>query len=120
LYLLAEQCAAAQWQYPNKSLNLEVTMAHSHCELCEQSPEFLSTPNKASDRPSFRITTWLKHCWKTLIDVMAGSYEPKVWHKCDRQGRIVAWYVYDPEMGRSTSFGSELEVRLWLEQRYYR
>jgi len=30
------------------------------------------------------------------------------------------WYVYDPRTGRSAHLASEEEVRIWLEERYYR
>ncbi|WP_404789863.1 hypothetical protein [Altericista sp. CCNU0014] len=45
--------------------------------------------------------------------------EPKVSHKRDRQGHLY-YQVYDPLSGVSASFGSEAEIRAWLEQRYYR
>jgi hypothetical protein len=58
---------------------------------------------------------WL---WQACIRKLAASNELKVWQKTDRQGRRKAWHVYDPTDNRVTCFGSELEVRLWLEQRY--
>jgi hypothetical protein len=54
------------------------------------------------------------------IQFISPSYEPKVWKSTDRQGRTVNWRVFDPETGYLITFSSEMEVRLWLEQRHYR
>jgi len=62
----------------------------------------------------------LKQWWKGLMHWFDSSAEPRVWQKHDRQGNPLYWCVYDPELGRSMSFGSEMEVRLWLEHRFYR
>lgn len=51
---------------------------------------------------------------------MLANDELRVWHRVDRQGRITSWHVYDPRTGRTTQFCSEMEVRLWLEHRFYR
>lgn len=58
--------------------------------------------------------------WQAFTQALFSSNEPRVWQKVDRQGQTIAWFVYDPTIARSICFGSELEVRLWLEQRYYR
>jgi hypothetical protein len=80
-----------------------------------------SSIKPGNERPFQLLKSLLKSLWRSLSDsILSGSYEPKVRHKVDRQGRIVSWQVFDPESGRIISFGSELEVRLWLEQRYYR
>ncbi|MBD1867415.1 hypothetical protein H6F95_08910 [Cyanobacteria bacterium FACHB-471] len=50
---------------------------------------------------------------------MAGNEEPQISQKRDRSGEVF-WRVYDPTTGESARFNSELEVRFWLEQRYYR
>lgn len=69
--------------------------------------------------PSSRFN-FVTKLWKILVDALLHSDELKVSQKVDRQGRIIAWFIYDPEIGRSICFGSEMEVRLWLEHRYYR
>lgn len=73
-----------------------------------------------SAQPSLQPKVWLSHLRQYLVHILSTSYEPKVWQKVDRQGRTVGWRVFDPESGQTIPFGSELEVRLWLEQRYYR
>ena len=48
----------------------------------------------------------------------ATKVEPEVKKKCDRQGNCY-WQIYDPISGSHYSFGSEQEVRSWLDTRYY-
>ncbi len=43
--------------------------------------------------------------------------ELKVSERRDRQGNLY-YQVYDPLTRRFTNFGSEAEIRYWLEQRY--
>jgi hypothetical protein len=53
----------------------------------------------------YQIQTWLQT-----------RDEPRVTVCCDRAGN--AYYqVYDPITGHSASFGSEAEIRWWLETR---
>ena len=43
--------------------------------------------------------------------------EPQIKRKCDRDGNYY-WQIYNPISRCSVSFGSEQEVRLWLEQNF--
>lgn len=54
--------------------------------------------------------------WSKLIN---NRTEPQVWHKRDRAGNTY-WQVFDPVTGYFTYFSSEQEVRIWIEERYYR
>ena len=45
--------------------------------------------------------------------------EPDVRQKQDRYGNLY-WQVYDYKNNKFLTFGSDKEVRIWLEQRYYR
>jgi hypothetical protein len=47
------------------------------------------------------------------------SSELKVFERCDRHGNVY-YQVYDPFNRTSANFGSEAEIRAWLDQRYYR
>lgn len=87
---------------------------------CLNDRDFASKSFNHSAPPSFPLKAWFRNLWQHLAHILAVSYEPKVWQKVDRQGRTVGWRVFDPESGQTIPFGSELEVRLWLEQRYYR
>lgn len=66
---------------------------------------------------------WLQeqvHQFKQLLQrLVVDRHEPKVWQKFDHQHNSLGWRVFDPETGRTIAFGSDLEVRLWLEQRFY-
>ena len=44
--------------------------------------------------------------------------EPSVKQKCDRLGNVY-WQVDDPVSATRCCFGSEQEVRAWLDRRYY-
>lgn len=45
--------------------------------------------------------------------------EPKVSQRRDCKGRV-HYQLYDPRSNTFAAFGSEAEIRAWLEQRYYR
>ena len=44
--------------------------------------------------------------------------EPRIIKKCDRHGNSY-WQVYDHVSASHCSFGSEQEVKAWLDRRYY-
>ena len=62
-----------------------------------------------------------------LVDILAKakrklvttSSEPQVEQKRDRYGNKY-WHVNDLQNHRSYTFGSEQDVRVWLENRHYR
>jgi hypothetical protein len=56
---------------------------------------------------------------KAIATWIVQTSEPKVSRKRDRKGRLY-YRVYDPVSNSSAAFGSESEIRAWLEQRYYR
>ncbi|MBD3883749.1 hypothetical protein IFO70_18460 [Phormidium tenue FACHB-886] len=60
----------------------------------------------------------LRHFWERLLTLLSGRTEPQIWRKRDRAGN---WYfqVFDPATGELSMLGSEQEVRIWIEQRYY-
>ena len=59
----------------------------------------------------------LSRFWNAAIARISYSNEPKVNHRRDSQGN---WYqIYDPKTDQHYAFGTEQEVRQWIEQRYY-
>jgi hypothetical protein len=56
---------------------------------------------------------------KAIATWIVQTSEPKVSERRDRKGRLY-YQVYDPVSNSSAAFGSESEIRAWLEQRYYR
>ena len=55
---------------------------------------------------------------QTLLNFFAGSLEPRITTRQDRQGAVY-YEVYDPIDRRRYTFVSERDVRVWLEERYY-
>ncbi|PSB30028.1 hypothetical protein [Stenomitos frigidus] len=62
---------------------------------------------------------WLRKMWQGLLDGVARQSEPKVWQSVDRSGNL-RWNVYHPGTRESAVLDSEQEVRIWLEQSFYR
>jgi hypothetical protein len=62
-----------------------------------------------------KITTFSQNFFASLLR----GNELQVQRHRDRQGNIW-WQAFDPNTNESVSFGSEAEVRYWIEQRYYR
>ena len=56
--------------------------------------------------------------WNRLINYFTHPPEPKIRKKSNRQGKIW-WEVYDPYTNAKGTFSSELEVRMWLDERYH-
>ena len=54
-----------------------------------------------------------------VVKLINQRAELKIWQKSDRKGNT-SWQVFDLITGYSTSFNSEQEVRIWLEECYFR
>ncbi|NJL41258.1 MAG: hypothetical protein HC840_15155 [Leptolyngbyaceae cyanobacterium RM2_2_4] len=72
-----------------------------------------------SSREKSKFLTGLGQVLLSILEILSGNKEPKISQRRDRRGESF-WRVYDPITGESARFNSELEVRFWLEQRYYR
>lgn len=70
-------------------------------------------------KASFPLVAIGKAIWQRLIRALTSGNELQVWKTTDRHGHTY-WQAYDPATDRSTSLGSEAEMRMWIEQRYYR
>jgi hypothetical protein len=62
----------------------------------------------------------LAKCWQYFVTWVVKGSELEVWQELDSYGRSFCWHAYDPKTGRSACFGSENEMRAWIEQCYYR
>jgi len=49
---------------------------------------------------------------------MMSSTELRVFHRSDRTGNAY-FEIYDPVTGKSNCFGSEQEIRAWLDQPHH-
>lgn len=58
--------------------------------------------------------------WQQFVTYLVRASELHVWQELDRKGQVFSWHAYDPITGRSACFGSEEEMRIWIEQCYYR
>lgn len=61
----------------------------------------------------------LRKFWDRLVKFIVNGEEPRIWTKTDDAGNLW-WCIYDPTTGARGIFGSEAEVRSWLDGRYYR
>lgn len=69
----------------------------------------------AKPRDYAKISRFLQHLFAWSIR----GNELQVHQHRDRQGNTW-WQAFDPKTDESVSFGSEAEMRTWIEQRYYR
>jgi hypothetical protein len=83
-------------------------------------------PHFPLDHPVDTMAAWeaalshaLKHAWDDVVQLMTSSNDVKVWKTRDRHGNEY-WNAYDPITDAARQFSSEAEVRVWLEDRYYR
>lgn len=67
----------------------------------------------------FNILLPVQIIWQSLVKWIASGSELQVWQESDRHGRTFCWHAYDPETRNHACFGSEEEIRMWIEQRYY-
>jgi len=54
-----------------------------------------------------------------LIQYFTSRNDVQVWQKKDRYGHTY-WQAYDPVTESKISLASEAEMRVWIEQRYYK
>lgn len=62
------------------------------------------------------IVHQIKNMGRSLV---VSNNEPQIEEKSDRYGNLY-WQVYDRTTHKSHTFGSDLEVRAWIEERYHR
>ncbi len=84
-----------------------------------QKLELISQPALKHKFNQQKLRSWLFHICKSLAKALIGKNEPRIWQKTNRQGDTY-WKVYDPATGQTAYFTCEAEVRIWLEQCYYR
>ncbi|MBD2531672.1 hypothetical protein H6G97_19580 [Nostoc flagelliforme FACHB-838] len=62
----------------------------------------------------------LQKYWQYFVIWMNSGSDLQVWYESDRRGNTSSWHAYDPITGRSACFGSEEEMRIWIDKCYYR
>jgi hypothetical protein len=97
--------AATESNIQNAALSKE------NCDLglvpAEQSDQFINAR-------VYSILAQIGNFCKTAIAILTTEPEVEIRQKQDRNGHI-HWHVYDPQMGKSISFASELEMLSWLD-----
>jgi hypothetical protein len=82
-----------------------------NCDLelapTEQNDQFI-------DARVYSILAQIGNFCKAAIAIITQEPEVEVRQKQDRNGHI-HWHVYDPKLGESISFASELEMLSWLD-----
>ena len=61
----------------------------------------------------------LKKVWQDFFKFIVTSSELQVWQTSNSHGHS-SWRAYDPTTGSSACFGSEEDMRAWIEQLYYK
>ncbi|NJL02654.1 MAG: hypothetical protein HC910_19625 [Spirulinaceae cyanobacterium SM2_1_0] len=75
-------------------------------------------PRRRTPRQSF-IRAVLTRLVKAVLAATIKAHEPRIRLTRDAQGQPL-WRVFDPVSRTHASFARERDVRVWLEQRYYR
>jgi hypothetical protein len=90
---------------------------------CEEISPFFTLQSGFETSPILRLVQRLKDevgkVSKAIATRFKHSSDPTVSERRDRLGNVY-YQVYDPRTHKSAVFGSEAEIRYWLEQRYAR
>ncbi len=71
--------------------------------------------NRVKSKPHFSL---INSIWKYIVTAMANGHEPRIWKSTDRAGNTW-WHGYDPITDQTVCLDSEVEMRVWIEERYY-
>lgn len=77
------------------------------------SSSYIYLQKKHNNQNSFRVILL------RLFRYFARRDDLQVWQKKDRYGRSY-WQACDPKTESKITLASEAEMRIWIEQRYYR
>lgn len=90
---------------------------YARLELLNAEPT-QAQPAPSQPRATVAVTPQWQRWGEALFRYFVGSKEPRIVVKPQRDGPAL-YEVYDPVDRRRHTFGSEHEVRVWLEERYY-
>jgi hypothetical protein len=90
---------------------------------CEDLSPFFTLQTSLEISPIVRLGQQLKDrvgkVGKAIATRITHGSDPIIHERRDRQGNVY-YQVYDPRTQKFAVFGSESEIRYWLEQRYAR
>lgn len=96
--------------YPNSSSATLLEIQRQRLEI------LLDYPAGTAYQPS-RVGKFLLKFGQGLVHWLTNGDMPKV--SKFTQGDIEVWKVYDPVISQALYFDNEVELRIWMEQRYY-
>lgn len=64
------------------------------------------------------FTRMVGSLWQVILDSTSRSPDVRIWQRMNRSGGV-DWHGYDPISGDYVCFGTEDDIRSWLEARYY-
>ncbi|MDX2216406.1 MAG: hypothetical protein SFY66_24290 [Oculatellaceae cyanobacterium bins.114] len=82
-----------------------------------QKPESLFNPAKQVKSIGSAALSVLKTLGQQLLAFLSHGSELQIWQTQNRSGEAW-WNVYDPITQQTVRLLSEMEVRIWIEQRY--
>ena len=110
---------------------MKTSMTHQEYQRLELISDSQSTDSQAAsqqpansrfNQASSPAATRLRQIWRSaltrLTTYFSASSELRVWTANNAAGQPV-WKVYDPMTQTRNEFASELDLRVWLEARYY-
>jgi hypothetical protein len=106
----------------NRSIQISTTTASGtqKADVSKEKCGLELTPTEQSDRfisdRVHSILAQIGNLCKTTIAILTKEPEIEIWQKQDRYGHM-HWHVYDPQMSKSISFTSELEMLSWLDNK---
>lgn len=81
-------------------------------------PESAFKPEKQIKSVGLAVLSTLKTFGQNLLVLLSQGSELRVWQTQDRSG-VIWWNVYDPMTQQTARLLSEVDVRVWIEQRYH-
>jgi hypothetical protein len=81
-------------------------------------PQVPNLKDETSVKQPYNLMESIKRLGQRIAEYFTSQSEIKVWQLQDRSGNTY-WCVYDPNTNRSATFGSEEEVRIWIEELFY-
>ena len=93
-------------------------MKHSEISLFRERLEVIFSQSEQKQVNS-KLLSAVNRIWQHSLTILTKGNELQVWQTSDRFGNTW-WNAHDPATGRSTSLASEAEMRVWIEEHYYR
>jgi hypothetical protein len=81
--------------------------------------EIIFSQSEQKQVKKFKLLSALNKIWQHSLTIFTKGNELQVWQTCDRFGNTW-WNARDRATDRSISLASETEIRVWIEERYYR